>query len=93
MLLARGLFLGALIAILLSPGSSWSQAAPATPQQGMGGIAGGMGAAPVYDEQKRPITAGGFVDSGTVVFQDITKAAGLSGWSHKMGAPDKKFIV
>jgi hypothetical protein len=59
----------------------------------MGGIAGGVGAAPVYDEQKRPITAGGFVDSGPVAFQDVTQKAGLSGWVHKMGAPDKKFIV
>jgi hypothetical protein len=62
-------------------------------QNGKGGIAGGLGAAPVYDAQKRPITAGGFVDSGTVVFEDITKQAGLSGWVHKMGVPDKKFIV
>ena len=57
------------------------------------GIASGVAAAPVYDAQKRPITAGGFVDKGTVVFQDITKAAGLSGWTHKMGVPEKKFIV
>ena len=57
------------------------------------GIAGGIGAAPVYDEQKRPITAGGFVDKGPVVFEDITKKAGLSGWIHKMGAPEKNFIV
>ncbi len=66
---------------------------PPQATQGMGGIAGGVGAAPVYDEQRRPITAGGFVDSGPVVFQDITKSAGLSGWSHKMGVPEKKFIV
>ena len=59
----------------------------------MGGIAGGLGAAPVYDELKRPITAGGFVDSGPVIFEDITKAAGLSGWRHKMGVPEKNFIV
>jgi hypothetical protein len=59
----------------------------------MGGIAGGLGAAAVYDEQKRPITAGGFVDTGTVVFQDVTKQAGLSGWVHKMGVQEKKFIV
>jgi hypothetical protein len=67
---------------------------PAKPQQGgMSGIAGGVGAAPVYDEQKRPITAGGFVDSGPAIFQDITKEAGLSGWVHKMGVPQKDFIV
>lgn len=62
-------------------------------QSGMSGIAGGIGAAPVYDEQKRPITAGGFVDKGPVVFKDITKEAGLAGWTHKMGVPEKKFIV
>jgi len=66
---------------------------PPAAQQGMGGIAGGVGAAPVYDEMKRPITAGGFVDKGPVVFEDITKSAGLSGWSHKMGVPEKNFIV
>ncbi len=63
------------------------------PQQGMSGIAGGLGAAPQYDAQRRPITAGGFVDSGPVIFEDITKSAGLSGWIHKMGTPEKKFIV
>jgi hypothetical protein len=67
------------------------QAKPA--QSGMGGIAGGLGAAPVYDEQKRPITAGGFVGSGPVIFEDITQKAGLSGWVHKMGVPEKRFIV
>ena len=58
-----------------------------------GGIAGGLGAKPVYDELKRPITAGGFVDTGAVVFEDITERAGLSGWTHKMGVPEKNFIV
>ncbi len=57
------------------------------------GIASGVQSAPVYDAQKRPITAGGFVDQGTVVFEDDSKAAGLSGWVHKMGVPQKKFIV
>ena len=46
-----------------------------------------------YDAQGRPITAGGFVDSGPVVFEDITKAAGLAGWRHEMGGPEKKFIL
>jgi hypothetical protein len=46
-----------------------------------------------YDAQGRPITAGGFVDSGPVVFEDITKAAGLAGWRHVMGGPEKKFIL
>ena len=99
----RRLHLCALIVIYLTSVASWTQSAPQQqePQQAkqpkaqgsMGGIAGGIGAAPVYDEQKRPITAGGFVDSGPVVFEDITKAAGLSGWRHKMGVPEKNFIV
>ena len=59
----------------------------------MGGIAAGVAAKPVYDELRRPITAGGFVDKGPVVFEDITAKAGLSGWIHKMGVPEKKFIV
>jgi hypothetical protein len=58
-----------------------------------GGIASGVAATPVYDAQKRPITAGGFVDKGPVIFEDITKQAGLAGWRHKMGVPEKKFIV
>jgi hypothetical protein len=53
----------------------------------------GEGERPIYDAQKRPITAGGFVDSGPVVFQDVTKAAGLSGWTHTMGAADKRLII
>jgi hypothetical protein len=93
----RGLFFGVLTIVLYLPGECRAQEAqpqqPPKVQQGMGGIAGGMGAAPVYDAQKRPITAGGFVDAGPAVFQDITKAAGLSGWRHKMGVPEKKFIV
>jgi len=62
-------------------------------QGGMGGIASGVAAAPVYDKENRPITAGGFVDSGPIIFQDITKQAGLAGWRHKMGVPEKNFIV
>ena len=30
---------------------------------------------------------------GDGVFEDVTKAAGLSGWVHKMGVPHKQFIV
>lgn len=69
--------------------------APAPPQQGgmSSGISSGAAASPQYDEQRRPITAGGFVDKGSVIFEDITKQAGLSGWHHKMGTPGKKYIV
>jgi hypothetical protein len=92
LLRVRRLFFGALLAFLILPGASWAQE-PTQKKQEMGGVAGGIGAAPVYDELKRPITAGGFVDSGTVIFENIAKAAGLTGWVHKMGAPEKNFIV
>jgi hypothetical protein len=69
------------------------QPEPAQQHGGTGGVSSGVAAAPVYDEQKRPITAGGFVDQGPAIFEDITKQAGLSGWRHKMGAPEKNFIV
>ena len=45
------------------------------------------------DARKRPVTASGFVDSGTVIFEDVTKAAGLAGWTHTMGAADKGLII
>ena len=77
---------------MLAQGQTQQPAQPA--QGGMGGgIASAGEFAPVYDEQKRPITAGGFVDKGTVVFEDVTMAAGLSGWRHEMGTPQKKYIL
>ncbi len=72
---------------------SYSQQAAGTSSPQQSGVSSGVTAAPVYDDQRRPITAGGFVDKGTVVFEDITKQAGLSGWTHKMGVPQKNFIV
>jgi hypothetical protein len=68
-------------------------AAHPQPQSGMGGIASAGVFAPVYDSEKRPITAGGFVDKGPIVFQDVTKASGLASWRHVMGTPQKKYIL
>ncbi|HYK35540.1 CRTAC1 family protein [Alloacidobacterium sp.] len=59
----------------------------------MGGNATGGVHAPVHDAENRPITAGGFVDSGPVIFQDISKQAGLTVWRHQMGVPEKQFII
>src|SRR5437868_15384610 len=39
----------------------------------------------VLDAEKRPITAGGFAERGTVVFEDVASAAGLTHWRHQMG--------
>jgi hypothetical protein len=48
---------------------------------------------PVYDANKLPITVGGTVKSGPVVFADIAQQAGLTTWHHTMGSPEKKTIV
>ena len=45
------------------------------------------------DAQHRPITAGGFVKSGPVVFEDASEKAGLTHWTHTMGTPDKHYLV
>jgi len=46
-----------------------------------------------FDSQHRPITAGGFVKTGPVVFQDVARQAGLTGWHHKAGTPEKRLIL
>ncbi len=57
------------------------------------GVNTGGAHAAVLDAEHRPITAGGFVAAGPVVFQDVAKAAGLTSWTHHMGSPDKNFIL
>ena len=59
-------------------------AAPPTPQAG---AATSGTFAPVLDSEKRPITAGGFVKTGPVVFKEIAEKAGLTNWRHTMGTP------
>ena len=45
------------------------------------------------DAEHRVITAGGFVKSGPIVFQDISEKAGLAKWTHHMGTPTKDYII
>ncbi|XBH15251.1 CRTAC1 family protein [Edaphobacter paludis] len=47
----------------------------------------------VLDNEHRPITAGGFVKTGPILFQDIAEKAGLATWTHTMGTPEKNFII
>jgi hypothetical protein len=47
----------------------------------------------VLDSENRPITAGGTVVDGPVVFVDIAEKAGLTAWKHVMGTPQRKFIL
>ncbi|MDP9037806.1 MAG: CRTAC1 family protein [Acidobacteriota bacterium] len=58
-----------------------------------GGVNTGAPHAAVLDAEHRPITAGGFVKTGPVVFRDVAQAAGLTRWRHRMGTPEKTFIL
>jgi hypothetical protein len=63
----------------------------ARPQQGGSATRGEF--APVLDSEKRPITAGGFVKTGPVIFKNIAEKAGLTTWRHTMGTPEKNYIL
>ncbi|HEX4427076.1 MAG TPA: CRTAC1 family protein [Terriglobales bacterium] len=76
-----------------SPAADPNAAKPAPPAQSQGSVSTSGVYAPVLDDEKRPITAGGFVDSGPIVFQDVAEKAGLTHWRHVMGASKKKFIL
>jgi enediyne biosynthesis protein E4 len=61
-----------------------------TPQ---GGASTGGAYAPIHDAEHRPITAGGFVKDGPVVFEDVSRQAGLTSWRYAGGSPEKRYIV
>ena len=73
--------------------SGAAQTPPSGMQTGSGGNASGGAHAAIHDAQNRPITAGGFVASGPVIFEDVTQKSGLATWHHTMGTPEKKFII
>ena len=93
----RACYTSVLFLLVVCPSVAFAQATPPAPPPGQHGEAGGVmtggNFAPVLDAEKRPITAGGFVDAGPVVFQDIAKSAGLTGWTHKSGTPGKVYIL
>ena len=65
-------------------------------QQGQasgGEMTSGGPRAVVFDSQHRPITAGGFVKTGPIVFKDSTKEAGLSKWRNVTGSTNKTVII
>ncbi len=87
-----------LLGISLGTNGIWLKAqTPAADQtQQQSGMAGAAAkGVPSADPQtgKRPATVSGIVDSGPIIFEDVTKAAGLSGWNHVMGAADKGLII
>ncbi len=89
-MLRRGLFPAVLFSfVTLVALSRLAHAAP----QAQSGMASGPPSKAIYDSQHRPITAGGFVKSGPIVFMDVAKKAGLTTWHHTAGTPEKKFIL
>jgi len=80
-----------LAALVLLAGAAAGAQAQQTGTQG--GMANEGPQPPQFDAQHRPITAGGFVKTGPIVFMDVAKAAGLTTWHHKAGTPDKPYIL
>jgi enediyne biosynthesis protein E4 len=68
-----------------------SAVSPMPPTQGA--VSTGGAHAAVLDSEKRPITAGGFVENGPVVFQNVAEKAGLTRWRHVMGTGEPRYIL
>ncbi len=58
-----------------------------------GGMATGAAHPAEYDSEHRPVTAGGFVKSGPIIFENVAAKAGLTTWHHTAGTPEKRYIV
>ncbi len=96
--LASRAVLGAVLAVGAASAQSTTDQQAQRPNEGgqpaaMGGVNTGAPHQAVYDPEHRPITAGGFVKTGPVVFEDIAEASGLAKWHHTMGTPEKTFIL
>ena len=86
--------LAAQVADSTTPESRQAAAAPADAQApSSGGVNTGPPQPAQFDQEHRPITAGGFVPSGPVIFEDASEKAGLRHWTHTMGTKDKKYII
>jgi hypothetical protein len=77
----------------LPPGQQSQQPAEGAQPAATGGQEMGSPHPAMLDAQHRPITAGGFVKSGPIVFIDDSEKAGLTHWTHKMGTPEKNYII
>ncbi len=81
-----------------TPDSRTPDAQSGVPREGgqpaaAGGVNTGGAHQAVFDAERRPITAGGFVKDGPILFKDIAQQAGLTTWKHVMGTPEKKYII
>jgi hypothetical protein len=61
--------------------------------QQQGGMATGGAQKAEFDSQHRPITAGGFVKTGPIVFMDTAEKAGLTRWRNTTGTAAKHIII
>ncbi|HEX3661686.1 MAG TPA: CRTAC1 family protein [Acidobacteriaceae bacterium] len=86
--MARRIVVAAYLCAATLAGAQTQSAPPAQGGMSTGGIF-----APVHDDQNRPITAGGFVSEGPVVFRDVSREAGLTAWHYSGGTRDKAYIV
>jgi enediyne biosynthesis protein E4 len=59
----------------------------------LSGMASAGPQAAQYDDEHRPITAGGFVKNGPIIFQNIAGPAGLTHWHHVAGTSAKRLIL
>jgi hypothetical protein len=57
------------------------------------GMAAGTAQKAALDDRHRPITSGGAVKSGPVVFEDIAEKARLTRWHNTTGSPEKRVII
>ena len=92
------LFFCAMVTNLLITGTGGGVlAAQAGQPEGMQAAQSGMANAgpktAQFDSQHRPITAGGFVKTGPIIFQDVAKEAGLTSWHHTAGTAEKRLIL
>jgi hypothetical protein len=92
-LTSRSVITGICAGFILLVGAQRPESQQAGGQGGTGGMATGTAAAPVYDQSRRPITAGGFVKTGPIVFEDVAREAGLTSWHHEAGTPEKRLIL
>jgi hypothetical protein len=94
----HGRLAASLVALLTGGVLLAAQAPSGPPQQApppkvLSGMANAGPQEARYDSQHRPITAGGFVKSGPIIFKDIAGPAGLTAWHHTAGTPAKELIL
>ena len=73
------------VSLAVQAGSQGSAYGQQPAESAAGAHAGDSPHAPQLDAQHRPITEGGFVKTGPIVFEDASEKAGLTKWTHQDG--------